>query len=120
MQLNKQIDEINDNIDKINKTTNINSIISTYLKNKQLIDDTKNNLDKIKTNFEDIKNDEIEITDKNYEEMLIKVNSFCDIFNENDDIEIIINEYKNISNIINSLKIYLDSKKLKIIEKIET
>jgi DNA repair ATPase RecN len=112
---------ISNQIDKLENLTNFKDIIK---KNKIITNDISllsDKIDKLKKifNFENNENNEIneliEVNNNTYEKYICEIDDFVNTFDDNCDIEELINNYNSINIKINSCEKYLDDKKMEII-----
>ena len=118
--LDTLLDNINNNISELNKTDNLNDILKLYSETKDKINMSNSIIDNIKKKYEkyekkDLSN--VQIDDETYQQYLNDIDIINNKYNYDNaySLEEQYNDYKNLSEKIHLCTLYLESKKLHIV-----
>lgn len=116
----KKIDEIIDDItidlEKIEKSKNINIILKKHKNIKNKLDETNKSINELKYKFENYESGKIILSDNDFILNINKINDLSDdTFNEL-ALEDQIIKYMELMDIINNCKEYIDVKKMDIVK----
>ena len=114
--ITKILENINDDLEKLEKSTNLNDILKKHKNIKDKIEQSNNLIINLKSKFESFIYNKTELTDDDFSKSMDKLNIMNDDSINDMALELQVEKYIELSNIINNCKGYLESKKIEIIK----
>ena len=114
--ITKILENINDDLEKLEKSTNLNDILKKHKNIKDKIEQSTNLIINLKSKFESFIYNKTELTDDDFSKSMDKLNIMNDDSINDMALELQVEKYIELSNIINNCKGYLESKKIEIIK----